>query len=122
MILAFAKLYGIPDAEQEVNIIFDNVDNDNNGYIEYEEFIRASIDKSKLLTDQILNYAFKFFDKDGSKEITIEELKSSLFSKGEKLGPDDERMIKNILKDIDLDNTDTIDLKEFKQLMKKLVS
>ena len=28
------------------------IDTDNNGYIEFEEFLRASIDKEKLLTEK----------------------------------------------------------------------
>ena len=31
--------------EEEVDSIFKKLDNDNNGYIEYEEFVRASINK-----------------------------------------------------------------------------
>ena len=32
------------------------------GYIEYEEFIRACIDKNKLMNDEYLKFAFNFFD------------------------------------------------------------
>jgi hypothetical protein len=34
------------------------IDNDGNGYIEYEEFIRASINKDLLITEKNLKTAF----------------------------------------------------------------
>ena len=30
---------------KQVDIIFNNIDSDHNGYLEYEEFVRAAIDK-----------------------------------------------------------------------------
>ena len=72
-------MYNVPDPEDEVDEIFRNVDNDNNGYIEYEEYIRASINKQSLLTEDILKFAFKFFDKDGSGSITADEVATVLF-------------------------------------------
>ena len=46
----------------------------NNGFIEYEEFVRAAINKEIFITDHILLFAFKYFDKDGSDEITFDEI------------------------------------------------
>ena len=38
------------DAEAEVNRIFDQIDVDNNGCIDYSEFVTVTIDKQKLLS------------------------------------------------------------------------
>jgi hypothetical protein len=46
--------------------------------VEYEEYIRASINKQSLLTEDILKFAFKFFDKDGSGSITADKNEVSL--------------------------------------------
>jgi calcium-dependent protein kinase len=41
-----------------------NVDIDRNGWIDYSEFISATIDKRKLLSKERLKAAFSIFDRD----------------------------------------------------------
>ena len=41
-----------------------NIDSDNNGYIGFEEFCIALINKEKILTEQNLRMAFNIFDRD----------------------------------------------------------
>ena len=45
----FLKITG-QDLQNKVDIIFNNIDTDHNGYIEYEEFIRAAVDKEYFLS------------------------------------------------------------------------
>ena len=52
---------------QDVDQIFKKIDGDNNGYIEYEEFVRAAVDKQMFLNENILKFAFRYFDKDNSR-------------------------------------------------------
>ena len=52
-----------------------NIDSDNNGYIGFEEFLIASINKEKLLTEKNLKMAFDVFDRDKSGGISQKELK-----------------------------------------------
>ena len=40
--------------KDDVDIIFKNIDGDNNGYIQYEEFVRAAIDKSVFLAEYLM--------------------------------------------------------------------
>mmetsp|Transcript_6332 Transcript_6332/g.6586 ORF Transcript_6332/g.6586 Transcript_6332/m.6586 type:complete len:535 (+) Transcript_6332:39-1643(+) len=120
MTIALGKIYNVADAEDEVNEIFTNVDNDNNGFLEYEEYIRASIDKTTLLTDNILRYTFKFFDKDGSGEITADEISKVLFQGNDKSVS--EKLTKDLLKQIDKDENASIDFEEFKGMMIKLLN
>ena len=41
---------------------FEMMDGNSKGYINYEEFLRASLDRKKILTEDILYYAFNYFD------------------------------------------------------------
>jgi calcium-dependent protein kinase len=51
------------------------VDSDNSGFIDYSEFVIATINREKLLSKEKLETAFKMFDKDDSGSISIQELK-----------------------------------------------
>ena len=43
--------------------MFDSVDIDKNGFIDYSEFVVASMNEKTLLTNDKLQAAFKMFDK-----------------------------------------------------------
>jgi calcium-dependent protein kinase len=106
------------DLTDEVNRLFAIIDADNNGFIEYEEFVRAAIDKNKLLKDDILQMAFRFFDKDGSGEITAEEIKSFFFKNDVSK---DEDILKMIVGEVDDNGDGNISYDEFKTMMKKIL-
>ncbi len=44
--------------------MFDSVDIDKSGYIDYSEFVIASMNEKTLLTNEKLQAAFKMFDID----------------------------------------------------------
>ena len=46
--------------------IFQNLDINNNGYIDYEEFVSGAVNKKKFMNRNVLMLAFKFFDKNDS--------------------------------------------------------
>lgn len=94
------------------------IDTDNNGYIEFEEFVRASIDKDKLLTEKNLKIAFDVFDKDKSGGISASELKLLL---GESNVHTKEEVWKNMIKEIDLNGDGQISFEEFKKMMKNVI-
>lgn len=54
----FTETMGQTAAEVEVEKIMKNVDTDHNGWIDYSEFISATIDKRKLLSKERLKAAF----------------------------------------------------------------
>ena len=105
--------------DDEVDTIFKKLDNDNNGYIEYEEFVRASINKDIFVKEEILQFAFKFFDRDNSGEITIDELKA-VFCVG-KDSEISEKVLAGILDKIDTDGNKEISYEEFKNMMYKII-
>ena len=96
-----------------INELFILLDGDNNGYIEYEEFLRACINKKTILSDENLIYAFKFLDKDKSGFVSIKNIMRA-FKKSNKII---EEIFKNSIKEVDRDNDGIINFEEFKELM-----
>jgi len=69
--------------QADVEKMFESVDLDKSGYIDYSEFVIASMNEKALLTNEKLEAAFKMFDKDGSGSISSQEIKDVLgFGKG----------------------------------------
>lgn len=52
-------------------------DFDNNGSIDYNEFITATLNLNKLEREEKIFAAFSYFDRDGSGYITMEELQQA---------------------------------------------
>jgi len=104
----------IVNPAQEAEKIFTNVDTDKNGFLEFEEFARVLIDKKKIITNEILKFAFDFFDKDGSGEITLEEL-------SETFGELNHSKLKEIIEEIDINKDGFISFHEFKIMMIKIL-
>ena len=50
-----------------------SLDLDNNGNIDFREFLTAAVDHSKFLTQENIDEVFKVFDKNDDKVITIDE-------------------------------------------------
>ena len=58
--------------------IFNLLDGQNLGYIEYDAFLRAALDKKKILTEDRLKNAFIFFDKENNGFIAKDKIKQIL--------------------------------------------
>jgi len=105
---------------KDVSQIYKNIDMDNNGYIEYEEFVRAAVSKEKFTNDNILRFAFRYFDKDGSGEITFDEIeevfKESITDKNKV-----HNTLKQIIKEVDINGDGVISFEEFSNVMKKML-
>lgn len=61
--------------KKKYQLLIEQLDSNGNGVIDYSEFLTAAINKTKLLSTQNLEKAFKMFDTDNSGTISIEELK-----------------------------------------------
>ena len=48
--------------KNDIDLIFNNIDTNHNGFIEYEEFIVAAIDKENLLSKNCIQFAFNYFE------------------------------------------------------------
>jgi len=102
------------DMENLMNI----VDMDCNGFIEYQEFIAATYDKKKILTEFNLRKAFDMFDKDKSGKISSDELKNVLGRGNE----ENELVWERIISEVDSDRDGEISYEEFKTMMYNLIS
>jgi hypothetical protein len=101
--------------EDEAKNIFQNIDNDKNGFIEYQELVRALTDKKKLLSDINLKEAFEFFDIDNSKTITWDEIARVVFQ-GKNVPKD---LMKSFLNEIGKTENDPITFPEFCEMIRK---
>ena len=90
---------------------FSLIDGDKKGYLNYEEFLRACLDRKKILTDDILKYAFRFFDPSDTGFIKRKKMKSFF---GNQV---DENTFKSIFDEIDSDKDGKIDFKDFKAML-----
>ena len=119
-----SKLLKKDNMEEEAKKIFENLDSDGNNYIEYEEFIRAAIDKKIFLTEEALKLAFKFFDKENKGIITFESFlnmfKDSITKENDNI--DTEEELKNIFKETGVNNDDlSINFESFSQILSKIL-
>ena len=103
--------------KQDVDEIFQNLDVNNDLYLEYEEFIRAAIDKSVFLTDKSLQFAFNLFDKSGKGEITADDLINVI--SGDEVSDDEINKFKNMVDNLGSDGK--IRFKEFKEIMETFI-
>jgi calcium-dependent protein kinase len=107
--------------------IMKNVDYDKNGLIEFEEFLKATIDKKQLTSESNLLMAFSIFflgDNGGSnlktksikeKRITYKEIHRTIFGEtSTKIN-----LTKDILEELGKSLNDEIGFEEFKSIIVK---
>ena len=93
------------------------IDVDGNGFIEYEEFLRASIDINKILTDDNIKIVFQLFDANNTGKITPMELKRVMDINTADVS---DEVWAQIIDDIDLDKDGVISYYEFKEMLNKV--
>jgi calcium-dependent protein kinase len=99
-------------AQKIVQQIFETADRDKNGYIEYSEFVKASMKAQSLISFTNIDKAFKLLDSDRNLKISSEELKLILEDSS------DSNLFK-LIKEADKNNDGEIDFSEFYDLIKK---
>ena len=115
-----SAFYKSDKLKDDVDKIFENLETNQSKYLEYEEFVRAAIDKSIFLTDKNMKFAFNYFDKDGKGEITIDDL-CSIFS-GDVLSKNELEKTRKMIKDATKSNDEIIRFKEFCDIMKTFIA
>ena len=120
--LGLSKYRNKEEIEEKVDNLFLLLDSDNNGYIEYEEFLRACVDKKEVLTEEYLKYAFKFLDKENKGKLSVQEINNAFLEDGNNVNQLFEIALTKDISEVDADGDGIIDFDEFKQLMLNTMS
>ena len=99
--------------QEEIENIMNSIDFDQNGTVDYEEFIRMCIPKEQLFTEANLENAFLLFDTEKKGFITPSEI-SDFIQSHKKINEEVKQLIKEEILDI---ADEIIDVEEFKRLM-----
>ena len=107
------KEEGISITKNELENILKSIDFDNNGFIEFEEFIMTTIPKKDLFTETNLKTAFDMFDLDKNGSISLNEVKEILRN-----GKDiEDEVLIELKEEINKNNDEELTFEEFKNLM-----
>ena len=123
LIQGFEKYWGISkeEAKEKVDLIFANIDTDFNGFIEYEEFVRAAVNSSIFMSQNYLKFAFNYFDRDSSGDITFEEIKKRFTQNTKNTNSKVDKELKEIFDKIDINGDGSISFGEFCKMMKNIM-
>ena len=102
------------EVDKYIEEIFILLDGDNNGYIEYEEFLMACLDKKMILRDKNLKYAFAFLDKERTQSLSAKVIMSAFVTEH---NVQLEELFQNMIDEVDNDHDGNINFEEFKELM-----
>lgn len=114
------RALGQQPTDDELQIMMNSVDVDQNGVIDFDEFLNLM--RNHFYTDEDapneeaeLLEAFRVFDRNGDGYITEEELKQALLNLGERLTGEE---LKGMIAAADKDGNGLIDYSEFVAMMK----
>lgn len=105
------QLHGAMPSDEEMKTIIAEFDNNGNGMLEFEEFVRLMESRKKTTNDlDDLAHAFKLFDMDGNGVLDSAELRVALTGMGEVMT---EEEVDELIKSADTNGDGLIDYKEF---------
>lgn len=116
--VGYLEHYGKIMSDEEVENMFNAVDTDKSGFIDYSEFVVAATNEAQLTTNEKLQAAFKMFDKDGSGIISPDEIKEVLSFGG--TNTMSKAQVDSIVKQVDENGDGEISFEEFVEMMKKM--
>ena len=95
--------------------MFEEIDIDKNGTIDYTEFVMATMSDKQMMTTEKLQQAFRLFDRDGNGSIEASEIRQVLGDS--KMSPE---QIDDIIQEVDKNGDGEIQFDEFVHMMKTL--
>ena len=119
----FMRYYNLNEAQanNKVNYIYKNIDTDNNGLLESEEFIRACINPNIFTSYNYLKVAFDYFDKDKDGTISVTEIEEK-FYQSSKQTPATKQKLQSMFNQIDINKDGFISFEEFSYMIKGVIS
>lgn len=112
---------GMENPAAEARRVFEIADIDNDGYLEFNEWCTATMNKQKLLKRPRLHAAFKMLDKDGSGTISYEEVRELLQNEYTYYTGQSDRVFQEMVAEMDIDGDGNIDFTEFEKMMTLLI-
>lgn len=94
--------------------IVNKVDYLNQGKLNYTEFVLATLDRKRVMTDEILFNAFKYFDKENTGYITAANLALAFQHAGYQIDP---REVAEMIKEFNIKHESRIDFDEFRVML-----
>jgi calmodulin len=109
------KNLGMEYTDEELKELVREVDLDNNGNIDFREFMHLmTIKFREFESEEELIEAFKVFDRDGNGYITAIEFKQVIFSLGEVITDEE---LNEMVAEADIDGDGFIDYEEFVRMI-----
>ena len=103
--------------EKMLESVFDRIDTEKKGVINYNQFIAAAADDSVLLTKKNLKATFDAIDKSKTGTITVDDLKDFL-NEGDDKKAMNNRNARRIIKEVDSEGHGEISFDDFCELMR----
>ncbi|GFO35327.1 calmodulin [Plakobranchus ocellatus] len=111
------RAFGQNPTEAEAKQMIEEIDDNNNGFIDYPEF-EAMMLKKGLKTreeeEEEMKNAFKVFDRNGDGYVSTSELRETMASLGEPLTQEE---LEDMISEADKNNDGRIDYLEFAKVM-----
>ena len=102
-------------SEQEVERLIEEIDEDGNGKIEFEEFLNTLANKS-VGDENIVKQAFAILDRTDSGYITLNDLRHAMLCLGENYTIEE---VNEMISLVDDDQDGVINFQEFNKLIRK---
>jgi len=111
-----AKLGGENISQEEIDEIMKQVDVDNNGLVDYSEFVMAATTKQNVLSEEKIKDLFDYLDKDKKGYVGREDIKKLIGAIGKKI---DDNVWCDLINEADENDDCMMSFEEFKKAMMK---
>jgi calcium-dependent protein kinase len=101
----------------DVEEIIRHVDSDRNGFVNYSEFLTATVNRKQAFSRERVQEVFNIFDVNKDGKISLEELKEALGGEGK-----NDSYFRKIIMEADTNGDGEIDLDEFIDLMSQCLN
>ncbi|UJR23610.1 hypothetical protein I4U23_026597 [Adineta vaga] len=116
------KSIGYQTTPNELKQMIQEVDIDGDGLINFNEFKlmmnHEGENRLEIFNDELVNEAFRIFDKEGNGFITEKGLRAVMNNLGEQLTDDE---LHDMIREADLDGNHRVDYAEFSALVRRLL-